>query len=91
MFRKLSRLALFGSVAAPLLAISFHYGRASVFIPDGDAKAEYYRGIYAVCVGQMGDIDFCLKAVGHMVNLGFYEAPDPGFEWPLPNPDVPSS
>lgn len=48
-----------------------------------DAKAEYYRGVYDICLQQTHKIDFCLDTVQKMTNDDWYEKPSSGWEWPL--------
>lgn len=46
-------------------------------------KAEYYRGVYDVCVQQTKKPEFCLTTVKKVTDSGWYEKPSTGWQWPL--------
>jgi hypothetical protein len=46
-------------------------------------KAEYYRGVYDVCVQQTKKPEFCLSTVKKVTDSGWYEKPSTGWQWPL--------
>lgn len=46
-------------------------------------EAEYYRGIYDICIQQTHKVDFCLAAVRKVTGAKWYEKPSKGWAWPL--------
>lgn len=52
--------------------------------PAADPQAEYYRGLYDVCVQATGDLQGCLGWVTKAYKSKWYEQPSAGWEWPLP-------
>jgi len=53
------------------------------------AEAEYYRGVYDLCVQQVGRNDVCLKFVKKMIEAEWYDKPSSGWDWPLiPNDPI---
>jgi hypothetical protein len=49
----------------------------------GDSRAEYYRGVYDVCIQQTRRTEFCLNTVLRLMDAQWYEKPSVGWEWPL--------
>jgi hypothetical protein len=48
-----------------------------------NAEAQYYRGVYDVCVQQTRQFSFCLKMAQKVNGSKWYEKPSSGWEWPL--------
>ena len=46
-------------------------------------RAEYYRGVYDVCIQQTKKTDFCRDTVLRVTDADWYEKPSVGWEWPL--------
>ena len=61
----------------------YQFGARAVEPPEiEDAQAEYYRGVYDICIQQTRRSEFCLKTVRRLTQSDWYEKPSPGFEWP---------
>ncbi|GIK36545.1 MAG: hypothetical protein BroJett011_03780 [Chloroflexota bacterium] len=73
---------LIGAAAPSIVAVGMY--RELLGTPD--PEAEYYRGLYDVCVAQTRQREMCLKAVGGFRAKGWYEQESPGYEWPMPAP-----
>lgn len=63
----------------PVLMATLLYAR------QPDVEAEYWRGVYDVCLAQTRQPVICLNSVaGFRARGGWYEQPSPGYAWPLP-------
>lgn len=51
-------------------------------------RAEYYRGVYDVCIQQTKKTDFCRNTVLRVTDAEWYEKPSVGWEWPLTTGDT---
>jgi hypothetical protein len=94
------RNALFLSVVVFVTASAFfalgltaggYFGYRFVTVADevgsvDQAEAEYYRGIYDVCIQQVREIEMCHEIVHTVTDAGWYEKPSSGWEWP-PDPE----
>jgi hypothetical protein len=74
----------------PLVITSLFFGLAFYVTtlraePGPDARAEYYRAVYDVCVYQTGQREKCLEVIPGYIQKRWYEDPSPGWEWPLPS------
>lgn len=52
--------------------------------PAGDPEAEYYRGVYDVCIAQTQQTEACRDVTATFRQRGWFEKPSPGWAWPLP-------
>ncbi len=62
---------------------------ATLYVNFPDPEAEYWRGVYDVCLAQTKQPEMCLESVARFKaehSEEWYEAPSPGYEWPLPAP-----
>jgi hypothetical protein len=73
-------------VCAPTLAA------AVVVATRPDPEAQYWRGVYDVCLAQTHNPALCLDRVADFYERreDWYGAPSPGWEWPLPRPVGPA-
>jgi len=53
---------------------------AVLVVPD-DARAEYYRGVYDVCMAYVSELNYCVGMVKHGVENDWYESPSDGWKW----------
>lgn len=77
--------ALAGACAPGLVAVWLYTTRP-------DPEAEYWRGVYDVCLWQTHQPEMCLESVRgfHAEHRDdWYIAPSPGYEWPLPHDGAP--
>jgi hypothetical protein len=65
---------------------------AWLYISRPNAETEYWHGVYDVCMWQMFDQEMCRAAVSRFraeEPERWYDAPSPGYVWPLPPASAP--
>lgn len=51
---------------------------------QADLEAQYYRGLYDVCLAQTRLPEMCLNSVSEFKARDWYEQESQGWDWPLP-------
>lgn len=67
---------IIGAIVPGLIAINLYLTRP-------EAEAEYYRGLYDVCVGQTHQREMCLQATAKFKARDWYGLESVGWRWPI--------
>ena len=74
-----------GAILAAAIAGGLWYANIQVAVqPPAPSDAEYYRGVYDICMYTQHDANTCLALSASTAERDWYGQSSPGWDWPLP-------